>query len=384
MGDNNLDTPTDIKNKLVRDAEAVRRRLEDIRARAAKSKEHTLVKELTEEVATGLSQARQVGAKSMGFIAELQDGQERNLESIQTLHEAAEESSTRMEALGECVKRGKEETTLLREEHNETKRSVKVTTTTADTALNLAQRAQLEASARWVIIKNVPLVNAEKETYTDRYEVTMDILEGLGIANMVSVTGVQRLLKREGADPNQPPNLRVQVAGEQQRRVIFDSVERATREGHPPTQSFAADIPAYAKKRFKEMNALSKLCRDLDRTKRTRVMLRNNWPHLYIKEEAGGKYLPASDETINRLRMENKHQREKAKKTKSTGAKPKQAKASQEEMDMDDPSVEVDLKLNGQQPNASKKGKGIGKSSASSTSSRPASRAASRAGKPAH
>jgi hypothetical protein len=386
-----LDTPTEIKTKLVRDAEAVRKRLEEIRARAGKSKELHIVKDLTEEVTAGLSQARHVGAKAMEFIAELQDGQERNLESLQTLHEAAEIASGKIEDLGDHAKKSNEETLLLREEHQETKKAVKSNSAKSDTALNLAQKSQLEASARWIIIKNVPMANKDKESYTERYEATIEILEGLGIANLVSVTGVQRLLKREGADPKQPPNLRVQVAGEQQRRVIFDSVERATRAGHPPTQTFAADIPAYAKKRFKEMNALSKLCRDLDRSKRTRVMLKSNWPHLYIKEEAGGRYLPATDETIAKLRTENKNMREKAKKGKPAGSKPQHSQAqaqsssshdNQEVMDLDDPALEVEFNTAGLAPPPTKKGKGVGKSSGAT--SKPGSRTSSRAGKPSH
>jgi len=140
-----LDTPTEIKTKLVRDAEAVRKRLEEIRARAGKSKELHIVKDLTEEVTAGLSQARHVGAKAMEFIAELQDGQERNLESLQTLHEAAEIASGKIEDLGDHAKKSNEETLLLREEHQETKKAVRNNSAKSDTALNLAQKSQLEA-----------------------------------------------------------------------------------------------------------------------------------------------------------------------------------------------------------------------------------------------
>jgi hypothetical protein len=216
---------------------------------------------------------------------------------------------------------------------SKSQKDLAATTVKTDMALNLAQLSQLESSARCLVVKNEPLQGVgDKETYMEKLEAANKVMEEIGVSRLVTINSVQRLQKRADVGSDVLPNLRIQIAGEGMRKMVFEAVEVMAKDNSPPPYIFAADIPAYAKKKFKEMNALGKICRDRNlKTVKTRVLMRNNWPHLFTKRANETRYSPASDELIQSLREARRESfLTKPQKRKADPAKPMEVQQAPE------------------------------------------------------
>lgn len=288
-----------LREQLVLDAEAVRTRLLELKA----TKEtQPLIKAAVDQNQVN----RKYTVKALEAIEEVQETATIGLNSVSTLNAT-------VCAQDDALKKLKGETARLDAESLARKTEVKESNKLANTAknlsvnaLNVAQKAQLAASQQWIVIKGVPAPQG-KELYGELFDKVSDIFLGLNIANRISVNAVQRLPKNKD-DPS-PANTRVQLGGEAQRRLVFAAIEKTIEErkrmgdNRPYEYSMAADVPSYAKRRFKELNQLAILHRqNSPQGIRTRVSMKGPWPQLFVRLNGARTYEPAKAELLEHLR----------------------------------------------------------------------------------
>lgn len=300
------------------DAERIRARFEEIRRTAVKAGDG-----VGNELATASMDQNNVFRQATLRALEVGEGAERTssmaLESAANCNKAmtelgAEMTTVRDETaqLAETVVKTAETAERARKEANTAKAS-------SSAALNLAQKGQLEASLSWIVIKNIPQPdNGEKEMFTDRMRGVQKVLGEIGIREQVHVAACHRLPSKVGLIPN----MRVQLAGEAQRRLVFEAVDKAIKhkisegDNTPFEHIISADIPTYAKKKFKELNILGQLHRDnAPQGTRTRVAMKGAWPALFIRAAGKNKYEEAGEQLMNDLRSAARKKRDQKRKT---------------------------------------------------------------------
>ena len=309
-----------VKEKLIRETENVRKRLLELRGHTPKvkstEKAMTLVSEITEQTVEGLNSLTQGTIKSLDLSLAATDAANSALGSVNTVQENALLTDDRIETLETDTTKMMDQLEEVKQAGLKTQKELKRNVGKTDMALSISQRRELEESSRWLIIKNVPLALDEsgKEDTRARFNLAYRLFEEFSITEWVQVTGAQRLQKRKGVPDSIIPNLRIQLGGEGMRKIVLEAVDKAHRTGHLTNYIFQADVPAYAKKKFKEMNALAKVCRDLSKGRtKTKIGMKANWPHVFTKDEFDNRYTPATDEQMEKFRSANKESRESLK-----------------------------------------------------------------------
>lgn len=288
-----------IREQLVIDAEAVRTRLLELKA----SKEcQPIVKAAIDQ--NNLSRIYTV--KAFKAIEGVEETATIGLNSINSLNKTVCAQDTELKKLKGETARLDSEASTSKAELKASQKLANAAKSLSTNALNVAQKAQLAASQQWIVIRGV-VSPIGKEAFGDLLDKVTKIFAELKVIDRITINAVHRLPKNKD-DPS-PANTRVQLGGEAQRRVVFAAIEREIEERKrignnvPYEYTMAADVPSYAKRKFKELNQLSILHRqNSPHGTRTRVSMKGPWPQLFVRLPGARIYEPANNELLDHLR----------------------------------------------------------------------------------
>ena len=328
------------REQMILDAERIRKKLEEIRAKAQSANNHAIDHVASVAIDLGAVQ-RKHGVRTLELIDEVNNTAVTAMESVATLNTQGLEHDIEIAKIKEENEQVKEELAKGGQECAKAVKTANLAKSVSSSALNVAQQAQLEASMKWVVIKNIPLPdNGQKESYRDRFNGVMRVLVELNVDN-VQVHACHRLPVRPGSGAI--PNMRVQLGGDIQRQLVFEGVDKIIKsKANDPQDStpfeyiISADVPTYAKRRFKDLNQLAQLHRDTaPRGTRTRVAMKGAWPALFIRPVGKNKYEQVTKEFEDQLRSKSRGLKETQKRkqgpepmelSQPSTSKPKEAK----------------------------------------------------------
>jgi len=318
---------TETREQLIRDAERIRKRLEEVKALAKDNKDSTAEELAAIAIDHGAMQ-RKHGVKTLELVEEVHESTVSCLANISTLNTQGLELDLAVQDIKEQQAKMTNDITSNGERVAQAVRTANLAKTSSASALNTAQQAQLEASMRWMVVKNIPLpAHGGKETYRDRFNGVMKMITELEVRN-VQIFACHRLPAKPGTGVI--PHMRVQVGGEIQRQLVFEGIDAAIKSrvndrnvNTPFPYAVSADVPQYAKNKFKELNKLAVIYWENHKGARTRVAMRGAWPTLCVRPTGKQKYEPIEQAALDQLR------------SISRGLKEAQKRKHQEPMQLD-------------------------------------------------
>ena len=239
----------------------------------------------------------------------------------------------------EVVKGGVDKTAeavnMLSEEHDQIKEAVNqhekkqdmVSKNTANATVkakatqNALYRLQLERSQSVVVIRNIPPLTANRETYDDLERCVAKLLKELHInRDGIRVNSVRRLQRSKLDRSGDHPALRIELGGVGDKIKIYQAIDHMIKTGKRVTAQVNNEIPEYALKAYKTQCRIATHIRRRDTNLKTRVSIERGdlWPSILTKKRGTGKYEPVEEEIYERAKddvtRERKRETEKRKK----------------------------------------------------------------------
>lgn len=167
--------------------------------------------------------------------------------------------------------------------------------------LTVIQQIQLEKSENAMIVRGIPMANADprrKETYMELEAAVQATFQGIGCPAL-KFKSIRRLQISASAKAKaQPPSLRVEVASQGDKHHLFTAVEKFTRQQRKLPFSVTHEIPRYAINAYKYCQAIAAIVRENNPEVKTRVSIPRgeHWPVIMMKAEQEVQYSRLSAE----------------------------------------------------------------------------------------
>jgi len=168
------------------------------------------------------------------------------------------------------------------------------------------QELALRMSEHVLICRGViPTTRKDKESSFEMKHAFQSMVTSIGGPNLRTVS-VKRLQRGRNANPDSPRPMRVELAGQEEKAILFQTMERALSQNKPVPFSVMHEIPRYAINAYKYCNNVAAVIRGSEEGMRTRVQIPRGrqWPAIFMKRKNETSYKEIKKELFEQAKTE--------------------------------------------------------------------------------